>query len=61
MRLDGIPDTLPPVTETADRPRPRATDPAPVAGRRRVSPMLRDEEEMPNDGDQDNHALDDLA
>ena len=60
MTVDGIPETLPPVAETAERPRFRALDPRPAAVRRRV-PVAPDEEGLADDDAENDHTLDDLA
>lgn len=61
MTLDGIPETLPPVAETAERSRSRAAEPQPAASRRRMLPAVPQEEGPLDDDSQESHVLDDLA
>ena len=61
MTLDGIPETLPPVAETAERPHSVAGE-SRQAARRRTPPAVSDELLDRSGSDaEDNHVLDDLA
>ena len=60
MTVDGIPETLPPVAETGQQARFRATEARPAVTRRRL-PMALDEEGLLDQDTDDNHTLDDLA
>ena len=60
MTLDGIPETLPPVTETAERSRFTATELRPAVMRRRSALRQEREDETLEDDAQESHVLDDL-
>lgn len=61
MTIDGIPETLPPVAETAERSHFVATE-SPSASMRRRNTALRQEleDEQIDDDPQESHVLDDL-
>ena len=64
VTIDGIPETLSPVTETAERPTFGAEDGRSANPRRRsLRPLepIRDDEQLEEDGDnRERHVLDDL-
>lgn len=59
MTIDGIPETLPPVSETAERSHFVVTDPRPTPARRRSVPALEEDVAIEDDT-QESHVLDDL-
>lgn len=60
MTIDGIPETLPPVSETAERSRFTATEQRPVPLRRRTAAQPEQENEQLEDNAEESHVLDDL-
>ncbi len=60
MTIDGIPETLPPVAETAARPQFAAAEPRLMAMRRRPSPESQEMDDGLDEGGEESHVLDDL-
>jgi len=59
MTLDGIPETLPPVAETAERSRFPATELRPLGLRRRSALRQEPEDDQLEDDARESHVLDD--
>jgi len=61
VTIEGIPEKLPPVAETAERSRSLATEPRWTIVRRRNLPISPEQEDdQPDDGARESHVLDDL-
>ncbi len=60
MTLDGIPETLSPLRETAERPHSTVSQPPSAAGRRRAAHAPEADDQLAPETGED-HLLDDLA